>query len=59
MKNNNHKKEVFLDRFIKHWCCSSHNHPKGWSWWKKFNRKQIRNAYKRELERNIYENEND
>ena len=27
MKNNSHKKRVFQDNFIKHYCCSSHNHP--------------------------------
>ena len=57
MKNNDYKKQAFLDRFIKRWCCSADNHPEGWRWWKRFNRKQTRIAYKRELERDIYENE--
>ena len=35
MKNNSHKKIVYQDNFIKHWCCSSRNHPSGWSWWKR------------------------
>ena len=48
MKNNNHKKMVFQDNFVKHWCCSSDNHPQGWSWWKKHNRKTTRLKLKRE-----------
>ena len=42
MKNNIHKKLVFQDNFIKRWCCSSGNHPSGWAWWKRHNRKQVR-----------------
>ena len=50
-KNNNHKKEVYQDNFIKHFCCSSRNHPQGWRWWKKHNRKLTRNKLKKELDR--------
>lgn len=53
MKNNNHKKRVFQDNFIKNWCCSSHNHPKGWSWWKKHNRKITRLKTKQELSQGL------
>ena len=49
-KNNNHKKEVFQDNFIKHWCCSAENHPSGWHWWKKHNRKLTRKKLKKELD---------
>lgn len=51
MKNNNHKKRVFQDNFIKHCCCSSTNHPKGWHWWKKHNRKLNRIKLKEELKK--------
>lgn len=51
------KKQAFLDRFIKNWCCSADNHPEGWAWWKKFNRKQTREAYKRELRKEINSSE--
>jgi len=51
MKNNLHKKRVFQDNFIKHWCCSAINHPEGWHWWKKKNRKINRLKLKRELEK--------
>lgn len=49
MKNNSHKKRTFEDRFIKHWCCSATNHPEGWAWWKRRNRKQNRIKLKKEL----------
>ena len=42
------KKDAFLDRFIKRYCCSSHNHPKGWSWWKGKNRRDRRRKLKNE-----------
>lgn len=42
MKNNNHKKLVYQDNFIKRFCCSSDNHPSGWKWWKRKNRKLTR-----------------
>lgn len=47
MKNNNHKKQVLRDNFVKHWCCSSHNHPEGWSWWKRRANKQLRKINKK------------
>jgi hypothetical protein len=50
-KNNNHKKEVYQDNFIKRFCCSSRNHPQGWRWWKKHNRKLTRNKLKKELDK--------
>ena len=42
MSKGKQRKEVWQDNFIKHWCCSSHNHPEGWAWWKRYNRKQFR-----------------
>ena len=45
-KGNPQKKEVFQDNFIKHWCCSASNHPEGWSWWKRQNRKKFRRLMK-------------
>lgn len=53
MKNNDYKKQAFLDHFIKNWCKSSDNHPEGWHWWKKFNRKQTRQSYKEQLRKEI------
>ena len=55
MKNNDYKKQAFLDRFIKNWCCSAENHPEGWSWWRRRNRKQTRMAYKKQLRDEINE----
>ena len=52
-KGNPQKKEVFQDNFIKNWCCSSKNHPEGWSWWKKKNRKKFRLIDKKNLEKEI------
>lgn len=52
-KGNPQKKKVFQDNFIKDWCCSSRNHPEGWSWWKRKNRKIFRNKMKQELEKEI------
>lgn len=48
-KGNPHKKMTFEDRFIKHWCCSYDNHPEGWSWWKRKNRKDFRHKMKQLL----------
>ena len=48
MKGNPQKKE-FQDNFIKRWCCSSRNHPEGWSWWKKRTRKNFRRKMKQQL----------
>ncbi len=42
------KDRAFLDRFVKHWTVSSHNHPEGWRWWKKKNRKDVRRKIKKE-----------
>ena len=42
MSKGKQRKEAWQDNFIKHWCCSSHNHPEGWAWWKRYNRKQFR-----------------
>ena len=50
-KGNSHKKLVFQDNFVKHWCCSSHNHPKGWRWWKKHVRRQVRKKQALEIRR--------
>jgi hypothetical protein len=47
MKGNPQKK-VFQDNFIKHWVKSSHNHPEGWRWWKRKNRKDARRKLKAE-----------
>ena len=55
MKNNQHKKLVFQDNFIKNWCCSAENHPEGWAWWKRNVRKNQRRKMKQELEREIEE----
>ena len=51
MKGNYHKKMVFQANFIKHWCCSSRNHPEGWSWWKKKNRKKTRRKLNEEVKK--------
>jgi len=52
-KGNPQKKEVFQDNFIKHWCCSAVNHPEGWSWWKKRNRKIFRLKDKQKLQKEL------
>ena len=49
MKGNIHKKKAWQDNFIKHWCKSSKNHPEGWAWWKRWNRKMFRTRDKREV----------
>ena len=51
MKNNQQKKAVFRDNFIKHWCCSAENHPEGWSWWKRKAQRDYRRFVKRETEK--------
>ena len=56
-KGNLHKKMTYEDRFIRKWGCSKLNHPEGWAWWKKFNHKQTREAYKRELKKEINSSE--
>ena len=53
MTNNDYKKRTFLDRFVKHWCCSAGNHPEGWSWWKRKARRDGRRANKNELRREL------
>ena len=55
-KGNPQKKAVYQDNFIKHWCCSSDNHPEGWSWWKRKVRKKYRRISKKETNKEIQEN---
>lgn len=43
------KKVAFQDNFIKHYCCSAHNHPSGWSSHKRMTRKKTRSILKKEL----------
>ena len=50
MSSRSTKKDAFLDRFIKNYCCSSHNHPKGWAWWKRKNRRDRRRKQKYETD---------
>lgn len=52
-KGNPQKKMIFQDNFIKNWCCSSTNHPEGWSWWKRKNRKDFRRKMKEDLKNQI------
>lgn len=47
------KKRVFQDNFIKRWCCSAVNHPEGWAWWKRKNRKRARQKRKEETRKEI------
>ena len=54
-KGNIQKKIVFQDNFIKHWCCSAENHPEGWHWWKKKNRKAVRRKMKDELKKEQFD----
>lgn len=54
-KGNPQKKMIFQDNFIKNWCCSSTNHPEGWSWYKRKNRKLFRIKDKEILEKEIEE----
>jgi hypothetical protein len=54
-KNNSHKKRVFQDNFIHKWTTSAHNHPSGWSWWKRYTRKLTRKQLKKELQRDAEE----
>ena len=49
----NIKKYQWQDNFIKKWTCSSHNHPDGWKWWKRYNRRITRKRLKEEMERDI------
>lgn len=51
--NRSRKKIAFLDRFIKRYCCSSDNHPEGWSWWKRKNRKDTRRKLKEDLRKEV------
>lgn len=46
---------AFLDRFVKRWCCSAENHPEGWSWWKRKNRKDTRLKLKEKLKHEVIE----
>lgn len=52
-KGNAHKKEVYQDNFIKRWCASAENHPEGWRWWKKHNRKVARKKMKNRLDKEV------
>ena len=54
-KGNPQKKATFQDNFIKHWCCSSGNHPEGWSWWKRKTRKDFRRISKKEIDKEFKE----
>jgi len=47
------KNKAFLDRFIKRYTCSARNHPEGWAWYKKKNRKDVRRALKSELKEDV------
>jgi len=53
MKRSLDKKRVFQDNFIKRWCCSAVNHPEGWAWWKRKNRKRTRQKRKEETRKEI------
>lgn len=55
MKGNPQKKMVWQDNFIKRWACSAENHPEGWHWWKKHNRRTFRKKAKHELDKEINE----
>lgn len=46
---------IWQDNFIKDWCCSSTNHPEGWSWYKRKNRKLFRIKDKEILEKEVKE----
>lgn len=59
MKNRLYKHLVFQDNFIKNYCCSYHNHPEGWSWWKRFVRKSTRIKLNKQLEKDIKQYEYD
>ena len=48
MSKKSTKNIAFLDRFVKHWTTGSHNHPEGWAWWKRKNRRDIRHKLKQE-----------
>ena len=47
------KKRIFQDNFIKHWYCSARNHPEGWHWWKRKNRKRARQKRKEETRKEV------
>ena len=55
-KGNPQKKKVWQDNFIKHWTTSADNHPEGWAWWKRKNRKEFRRLSKKEV-RNMEDKE--
>ena len=40
---------TYEDRFIRKWGCSKLNHPEGWAWWKRKNRKDFRHKMKNEI----------
>lgn len=43
------KRYSFLDHYKKAFTNSPHNHPRGWSWWKRKGRKDRRKKLKSEL----------
>ena len=49
MSKKSTKNIAFLDRFVKRRCKSSHNHPKGWAWWKRKYSKDVRRKLKQEV----------
>lgn len=49
------KDMAFLDRFIKRFTCSARNHPEGWAWYKRKNRRDVRRRLKKQTQRFIYE----
>ena len=53
IKGNPHKKMTFEDRFLRDFVCSKENHPEGWAWWKKKNRKDFRRKWKKETKNEI------
>ena len=53
MKGNPQKKETFQDNFIHKFGCSAHNHPEGFSWWKRKARKDFRRLNKKRIEKEI------
>ena len=55
MKNTLQKKEVFQDNFIHNWCYSGHNHPEGFSWWKRKAQRDYRRKIKKETRDMIME----
>lgn len=59
MKNNSYRKQTFLDHFIKAYCCSGHNHPEGYRWWKKKCSKDFRRRDKGTIRKELRDYEED